>query len=156
MEAGITTYTVPLITIPMGLRIPIRMGHPIITLMGAAMTTLAGAKATSMDHLMIRMVDVTMMTTNLTVPANVATIMMTLVPPTGATMTIMVLPMIHMGLPIVVTLTRMGHPTMAPLIPTRMGCLTRAMAPTTIVTAIIMAQPTITPTAHLIPLVPTS
>jgi len=145
------------------------MGHPIITLMGAAMTTLAGAKATSMDHLMIRMVDVTMMTTNLTVPANVATIMMTLVPPTGATMTIMVLPMIHMGLPIVVTLTRMGHPTMvpltptrmghptmAPLIPTRMGCLTRAMAPTTIVTAIIMAQPTITLTAHLIPLVPTS
>jgi len=154
MEAGIKTYTVPLITIPMGLRIPIRMGHPII-LMGATMTTLIGAKATLMDHLMIRMVDVTMMTTNPT-PANVATIMMITVLPTGVTMTIMVLPMIHMGLPIAVTPTRMGHPTMAPLIPTRMGCPTRAMAPTTIVTAIIMAQPTMTPTAHLIPLVPTS
>jgi len=45
---------------------------------------------------------------------------------------------------------------MAPLIPTRMGCPTRAMAPTTIVTAIIMAQPTMTPIAHLILLVPTS
>jgi len=142
MEAGIT--------IPMGLRTPTRMGHPMITLMGATMTTLTGTKASSMDHLMIRMVDVTMTTTNPTVPANVETIMTT-VPPTGVTMTIMVLPMIHMVLPIAVMLTRMGHPITVPLTPTHMECPTRAMAPMTTVTAIIMAQPTTTPTAHLVP-----
>jgi len=118
--------------------------------MGTTMTTPAVAKAALMGPLMIRMADVTMMATT--------------IPPTGVTMTIMVLPMIpmapliptHMGLPIVVTLIRMGHPTMAPLIPTRMGCPTRGMTPTTKATTITMAQPTTTRTAHLIPLVPTS